>query len=273
MTIKATWLFGQSTNKSGSANALVQVGGWSESWYSTMDINAAQGAFENLAQYRAALLSNSAAIIGQRYSIIGGGSSTSGRQFPGRAGVLSDIPQMALLCTCLASGQPNIRRFMLRGIPDDIVYEGSYKPTGAFTTALNTYFTKVTSGSWCMRGRDLTVANTALVGVVIGTGARGLVQTATSLTLLVGQQVQFMRTRDQYGRTIKGTFTVAEVTDGFNFAVSNWTYGNVDRGFVRRVGAPIFPVALDGSFTPVRITTRRVGRPFGQYRGRQSKRR
>jgi hypothetical protein len=269
MTLKCTALFTQSTNLSGGSRGLVRVGGWSETWYSNQAITETRNEFETLCQIRALMLPNSAAVIGQRYQIVGGGSSTSGRVFPGAGGQPADVPQMALMCTMKAAGVPNIRRFALRGIPDAIVVEGEYKPTGAFTTALNRYSTQITDGQFLMRGRNLSTAPFGVVSVDVN----GNVVLTAAQTITVGSEMQFVRTTDQYGRTVSGSYFVETVTDTTHFKLHAYTFGVVNGGQIRLLTAPGFLAMEIGSLVPVRVVVRKVGRPFGGYRGRASNRR
>jgi len=274
--IKATMLFTQSTNKSGEQPAQVRVGGWSETWYCDDTIANVRANFAAVCQVRARMLSNAAAIIGQRYQVLGSGSQTGVQVFPGRAGVPADVPQMGLMLTVPGKDVPNIRRFTLRGIPDAIVVEGEYSPTAAFSTALTQFFGALGRGGFAMRGRDRATPPTQVISVVptvVAGNTFGTFTLGTPLTFAVGTKLKFVRTRDIYGRTVDGEFLVTTATDSTHGVVSLWDFGDVNGGEVRVSGAPIFPEIESSAFAVGRIVVRKVGRPFNQYRGKASAKR
>jgi len=162
MTLKVDLLFQQSTNRAGGSGDPVRVAGWSEGWFTDLSITAARAAVDQLAGARSALLSQSAAIVGQRYRVVGGGSSTDNKLFPGQNPTLADLPAISLLCTVGAVGAPNVRRFDLRGVCDARVVEGEYVPSSHYTSMLTLFGNLLASGGWKFKGRVLTNPKAAI---------------------------------------------------------------------------------------------------------------
>lgn len=264
---KVTMLFTMSTNKNNTTENQVRVGGWSESWYIDKSPAETRLATIQLCIARANLLPAAAAIIGQRYQVVGGGSSTGGRVFPGGYSPRGDIPQMALLCTMAGTGVSNVRRFALRGIADLIVTEGEYAPGDIFRGNLDLFSRVLAEQQFRMRGRDLNVSTQTVVSI----DNTGLVVTGAASGVAANQRVNFVRTRDIYRRPIKGNYLVDNVLGTTSFHVVGLAGRQTVGGFVRLVQPPVYPLMLGGSFAPGRIVPRKVGRPFNQYRGRQSK--
>jgi len=268
MPTKMTALFTDSTNKSGTLPAGVRVAGWSESWWYDGTITAAQVSMHYINTARAGLLPNSAAIVGQRYQSTDGGSSTTAFVYPGTNGNLTDVPQMALLCFAQGAGRPNVRRFTLRGIPDIYVYEGEFGSGSNWTALWGLWTQQLERYGAKFRARDLSQPRLPFLSINLG----GLVTTAATHGLAPGAKIQFFRLRDQYNRPVKGVFTVTAAPTTTTFQLQNYELGECGAGEYRRVVDPIYCSVQAAAVLPIRAVVRKVGRPFGQYRGRASRR-
>jgi hypothetical protein len=255
-----------------SAQAVTRVAGWSESWYSSAGVAAGRPIFLALCQLRAACLGANAAIIGQRYQLLGGASSTGHNIFPGLSSNIQDMAGVSLLCSIGTATTGNIRRFALKGIPDAMVYAGEFAPTSAFLNAVNLYARELGQGNWAGKFRDLTVAPWVVTGVV-----NGVVTMAAPTGVVIGSRVQFVRTKDQYGQKVTnppGGYIVTGWTDSAHFTVGSFPprYGPVIGGFLRLFGTPNYYPVDASTFAISRTVLRKVGRPFFGFRGRASKR-
>ncbi len=281
MRFKFTMLMQLATNVSDPNATARRLGGWSESWYanvaSVQDLynlafqgQAAGFAFLGaLVPTRAGMLPNGAAIVGQRVQQIDpvGPSQSLSRLFPGTAGIAADIPQMALLTTTPGFGVKNIRRTILRGVPDARVIEGEYVPAGDFTRNLNQFFGVL--GNWQFRGVDLSQPTIQIITIA----ADGTIQLAgLSAGFAVNDTVKVLRSVDQFNTTVAGKFVIQAIPSATSIQVRNWTAGVCTGGSVRK-HAIIYAQVDSANCAVGRIVTKRVGRPFTQFRGRRSKRR
>lgn len=260
----------QLTTGLGQVTSVPRTAGWSESWYTNnTNIDAAKTAFLTLCQRRAALLPTRAAVVGQRYQIVdpAGSSSTGTNRFPGSAGEVNDVPQMALFYRLPGVGVRNFRPVYIRGIPDDLVKEGEYVPNASYRQRLTNFFG--TLASWQFKGRQLTANKWPIVSI----SNTGAYRTSESNTLAANQMVEVMRTRDDQGVTLSGTFPVLSVTDAFTGQLGQWPGGAWTSGSMR-VPTNLYPfcngpaVVVDDG----RAVVKKVGRPFLQYRGRATTR-
>lgn len=254
-----------------------RIGGWSESVYWDNMNSTVVRDFLTLCQKRAALLGAQGAVVGQRYQQVNpvGGSSTGGNIFPspwpagnipgtGSTAGSSDLPQVALLCKARASGAANIRNVIIRGLPDDVVFQGRYSPWPAYNTALQDYFREL--AGWQFRAHDLTQQRLPITSID-GAGVMILSQPAT---FAVNDVVSVQRT--QGGSKPGGNFAVATVTSSTQFTLRGWNLGEVTGGQAQKF-VVTYPIIVANGITLSRAIVRKVGRPFFAWRGRRSKRR
>lgn len=271
---KFTMLFAHSSAASAPNYPVHRIGGWSESWY--VNDTSAAGVLtratlgNGILPSRAALLPNSGSIVGVRVQQVSppGPSQTATALYPGTAANLADIPQMGLLCSVAGQGVSNIRRFILRGVPDVMVKEGEYSPSGDYDAAVKA-FLSVGILSWNFRGRDLSIPPAKILNV----STLGVVTCQAAVTFPLLGMVRILKSKDTSGTLRGGVYQVSSVGPGTNvFTVLNWQWGTTNGGSVR-TEAVVYPLVDTSTAKPNRIVTRRVGRPFTAYRGRRSKRR
>lgn len=262
---KHTMLFQLATNTTGTGSGR-RIGGWSESYYAGVPLGPN---FNNLCTARAALLPNGAAIIGQRIQQVDPSRSAqvAGGIFPGTAGIAQDIPQMALLCKARATNGVNARSLILRGIPDARVVEGELNLSGAFLDNLNLFFGQLTLVPWQWRARDLTTTEKPIF-TVAGTGDFVLLE---DFTFAIGDVIQVENCLTTGGQRKSGSFMVEAKTTARIGKLKDWGFGSCQGGTIRQRRAIVYPSF--GTVDYNRITTRKVGRPFGGYVGRRSSRR
>jgi hypothetical protein len=265
----------------------LHLGGWTESliWpdnnVSTL-LDALKGNgpyFPGLLPTRAFLLANGADIVGVRLYQGGAGKGQSyAFAYPGNSTFEADNPQQALLCKCGSAGGAVVRRFTLRGVPDSQIALGEFGPNSGFASAIQVYFQQL--ANWGFNAFDPSVAQptiftiTQVAPVPPATTPTGLVTLVGPMQpFAIGNQVKVSKTIDANDNFVSGTFAVVTIGPGGNqFSLGNWTAGNCTKGKVGTKAKTFFMIS-----TPTcgvsRLVTRKVGRPFEQYRGRRSKRR
>ncbi len=280
MPFKVTLLFQQGTGAAAGQPTLAShIGGWSESVYtSNPSITAVRTAIlgdpvlgGGLAPLRAQLLPASGSVVGYRIAQVlprVGKAQTQSVVFPGSPSRETDVPQMALQCSINSASTNNVRRFSIRGVPDDQVIDGEFAPDAGYQTRLSFYATELSN--WQFLGQDLTVPFLPVTSIDV----TGLVIMAAPPGYLVGDTVQFRNVRIQAtGQLVsfKAKVTVAPI-GGVTFTITPPPLLAMAFGEVRKVAFALF--TMDGnSFQVARVAVRKVGRPFGQYRGRRSRRR
>lgn len=276
MPSRLTVLFQLNTEPVSPALASIHVAGWSETHWINASILPNDDRILTLCRNRQRLLPSSAAIVGYRignYTISGkqliaNGAQTTRQRFPGSSNANTDVPQMALLCVGSAFGsQPNTSRFAIRGIPDSMVVGGEYAPTTAFSGNVLVYLGGLASSGFGFLGRVLSDTVFPITGITAG---RISVQGTDASAPSVGQYLRFVRAFDDNDNPIKGSFLVTDVdVTGQIYTVRNPPIQTVTKpsGGIRQDRILVFGY---GALSVSRVTTRKVGRPFENYRGRRS---
>lgn len=245
-----------------------RVAGWSETWYTAGTFGAAAIAFINTIAARAALLSAAAKCIGLRVQVPGGQTYAQTLSVPGSAGSLQDVPMMAVNLKVYSPTNPNTKIFQLRGVPDATVVLGAYAPSANFTANLSAYIKNVSDNNMCWQAINRTTPQVNIVSIA----ADGTFVFAGAVTYAQGDYIQVMRARNVNGVRVSGKFYVATKVDAQNGKFANWVSGQVlGNGKVRPVSI-IYPLVSNAPPVVLGITTRKVGRPFGLYHGRRTKR-
>lgn len=276
MPVKITLLFQESTGIFINTQTK-RIAGWSETFYSPQNTVAAvipavmgTGGFtKGLAGYRATMLTVYSACVGQRFQVVApnlGPSQSLNAVFPGTYFVQQSIAGTALLCKVPSIGASNIRRMILRGLPGTIISDGEYSPGPLWTTDITNFFSFLQG--YAFRGRDLTQPTNKLINI----SASGLVTGTAALPYAIGQMVRVLKARDVGGRLRGGLFQVtATGPANTNVQLLNWPFGAATGGAIRLDGV-VYPLIDYQNITVNRVITRKVGRPFVQFRGRRSAR-
>lgn len=264
---KCTALFELATNTSGQQVGR-RIAGWSESLYDSASFAQTQRDFRVLCQKRAAMLPIGARIVGQRYQEVDpvGSSQTDANQYPGQLQNTCDLPQVSILTSIGTSSAPNVRRMMLRGIPDDAVREGEYRPIPGFDDALIAYGRELQGFYFYARTLN---APQATIDHIEANGA-GVLESDVVLT--PGMYVRILRSINADGRRVGGRFRVVTGPTPQTFTLQGWPYGDCTKGKLR-VDQVSFLQMSGASFRIVRAVVRKAGRPFGQFSGKVSTRR
>lgn len=269
---KVTLLF-QSGTIDASGNA-ARSAGFSESYYSTLAVNAPQllANWDVLARKRAALLPTNSRVVGGRFQTVDpvGSSRQYDNVYIGTAATANDLPGVALQWTMRSSTTANQKNVILRSIPDARVVTGEYSPSPAYDAALQTFFNELVA-NWVFRGIDRTQPLVRIKDII----GDGTVTTLSNHGLAVGDQVNIMSTRPDAAHTKTYVAIVTEVTGLTTFkhvpADQNQFVQSSTGGRLRKV-VIIYPpqtITTGEVVTPVAIT-RKVGRPFRVFRGRRT---
>lgn len=276
---KATTMFQLTTVVANVAYAVPHTGGWSESWWSLTDPwTTASLALRQLQLKRATLLPIQASIIGfrvQKYDMVGNqlkplGSLVASTLMPGRTGIVTDVPSMALQLIVSGTNTPNKANMILRGIPDDYIQGGEYQPDPIYAGLMTQFRNQLTASGFGFVGRDRSQASTRVLSASLADGI--LVDGIPASGLVAGDWVRLNRVLSTTGHLIVGPFRVVSVV-GSVVRVDNWPGGMVvdkPSGTLRRDQMVFVAYTMTNAR---RATTKKVGSPFEKYRGRRSKKR
>lgn len=272
---KCTAIFQLTTAVSTPTAPLHRQGGWSESIYVTANnVAAAIQAFEqgsgSFCQLRASLLPLGSSIVGERYQQVNpvGPSQSNNNVYPSTLGLEADQPQNALLMKIPGVGVNNIRRMVLRALPDACLTEGEFTPPTAYINQLVQFIAALSQ--YQFQGRDLSQAKQPLLS---GTAA-GVFTAINAPVVAIGQFVRILKARETTTGNLRGgRFQVTAVTQNPNtLTVAMWPFGATTGGNFRLDGQ-VFPQFGPLSGPVGRPIIKKVGRPSTGYRGRRSRRR
>jgi len=271
---KCTILMQCTTDPSNATDAGQHTGGWSESFWSETPIVPTNLFWNRLLQARAKLLPTQARIVGFRFStytisgnrFLPGGSSTGRLNIPGGSGLVTDMPQVALMFAGSALGGPNSTRFTVRCVPDDMVKRGEYQPNGAYRALVTDFCRELVDGGWCMLGRDLTLPTAVVVSV-----APPVITLADNIAAVIGTDaIRLLNVKDTQGNPLSGAFRTVSLA-GVAYTVSGLPDVTAGAGGSARVDKPT--LYRFASVEPNRAVARKIGSPFERYVGKASKRR
>jgi hypothetical protein len=241
-----------------------RVGGFSDNFYiSVADLSGVANYARQLAPARAALLPNGSKLIAYRATNVLDPSITDldNTIWPGSSGLGTDLPQAALQVQ-LTAANGSKRQWLMRGVPDARIVGGVYSPTLAYNRAMDALFT-------LLQGWDMRCVSRANPRITVqGVTNVGAVTLAADIDVAVGDTVRFFRTRDEFGRAVKGPFLVTTRTDPRHFTVNNWTLGAVKRGLCQKYGVVYSRIA---SCKRTGAAVKKVGRAFFPFIGRRSR--
>jgi hypothetical protein len=240
--------------------------GFSEhTWLNTDDLVAIKSYCQ--IQYgptRTALLPSNITLIGATVYLSGTGRGIDiPLGFQGQTGTQDQV-NVGILCESRNPSAVNQRRWWVHALPDEMLTNGEFRPTVAQALSVSLYFAAMGVGYWLGQSRSnvqeiVTISNT------------GLVSLAVNHPYAVGQFLKINRTVNASGKQFGGTFQVATVGPlATQFTLASWNGGDCLGGTIFQESFSLKSFAEgDGPYV-VRAGTKRVGRPFDLYRGRQS---
>lgn len=247
--------------------------GWSESYYSTFNLIAnVAGAETTLRNARRGILSNQCRITHVRISdeevfrdvFIKDLSADDGE---GTQIAAAAMPNLGVLVQ-YASGVTVVKKF-IRGIPDTLSANvGRYVPNPAWAFAFGLYSGTLAAAAqgWAILTMDTTQPLLAVTGEADAVaGVTAQITVGAGHGLVSGDRV---RISGGFGTNIvKGVFAVT-VLDGTRFTVP-WTKTPIVYAGGAKMQKRLQTLKLIDKVEPMRIITRRAGRPFGSPVGRR----
>ncbi len=240
--------------------------GWSETYFlSGTNTVSSLNTVKALTLRRMALSSFDTVCTYQRISddAVFRDSLVTSSPFPGTySPTLLSAPDFTALLVRLSSGVQFRRSLFMRGIPEALVQGQDFVPDATWISRFNSFATYLENNF------SLKVFDRALNPVIQGLfiTAAGVCQTLTNTAFPVGSIVRFRKVGTVPRLT--GNQIVTVPSAGFTFTILN--YGN--RGawnlpyLVQQATIDLQPI---DNVVFERLVSRRVGRPFGQSRGRR----
>lgn len=282
MALKITMLFSVTTSVTDPTYASQHSGGWSESFWSPGNAFLNLTDLLNILPARANLLPAGAAIIGVRqglYTIQGNklnpqGTSGFKVRYPGSSSYTVNLPQDSLELSGQSSTSINSNRFRLGCMPDEVMLGGEFQPPGPYKAALTVYRNNIVLGAPVLGfvGRVLSNPSLRVLSITPGVGGLATVVMSGLLGAVVGTDyMRFHRVYNDIGQPVKGSFLTMAGPTPPTYLISGYTGGAVTRanGTARLDQIALYTYR---SITVGRAVVKKIGRPFEQYRGRQSNR-
>jgi hypothetical protein len=276
---KITMFFQGNTQQQGKGGAPARAFGWSESFYfpGTVDTaiatlsGAGRGklAARGLATARAALLPKQAGIVavrGQQVSPQPPGPSTTIDYLVEGGDQETDMPQISLLIGLPGVGVTNIRRQIIRCIPDIQVEDGEYTPKNGFDKLVQNFIDLL--DGWNFKGKDRGAAKVPVISI----DGTGLVTTSQDHGLAIGDNVSVGKGRTlAFRNSFSGSFKVLTTPTARTLTLTPYnTPVVVQGGYIRKV-TPVYPSINVAKAFVERSVTRKTGRPFAVFHGRQGR--
>lgn len=275
--IRQTLLMALTTDPQNRAVAAPHSGGWSESFYIAGTTPLPLTPLLVLANARAALLATECTIVGYRSQLVTiagnrllpGGTGGGSLNVPGGTGNSIGAVQSALMVNLQLNGQPTTVRHRLAGMPDNNVVFGEYGGNNPYPGGLTKWFTVLQTYGAGGIVRDITGNPEARVVSLAG----GILTTQSTTGAAVNDFIILRRVRDENGLPVIGSYMVtaiANVGGTFQYTLQNPPAQTVVKpnGTCRK---DALTFAAYASYTVGRVVSRKIGRPFQQYRGRRSR--
>lgn len=176
-----------------------------------------------------------------------------------------DTPWNAVLARLVAANGMR-RSLMLRGWPDKCFTNGNFTPIPSVGFALTRYYARLRNGSFAIVGINPDNVKKPYISIE----PSAVVTFGAAHGFNPGDIVYLVRAKDTTGKTIRGRTSVIEPVTANTLTLKSWPLGATSFvGSLRKYDL-VDSVIVD-AFTE-RAALRKVGRPFGLYRGRASKR-
>ena len=259
--------------------------GFSDSWYDSGDeTQVMTDADRQLVNRRAALLPDSASIVGFRISLLDEFGKSKGRSrvyktsVGGGQGTQPNDPRMALKYTLFGNGVTNELQYYLQNIPTARIANGSYNPSQSFEDQVKVYFDFVYNNGYRFFGFNQALDVAPILKIEINEDPEILTGTVTlerNNVWAPGNTVRVIDSRtDLRGHFRQKPSGYQVLTSaGLVLTLANWDQGACTGGRMTTWAKVLCQPFLDdrGKQSPL-VCTRKVGRPFFQYRGRTSSR-
>lgn len=183
------------------------------------------------------------------------------------AGGPTDQPNVAMLCTSSSPVAAAQRHWWVHCLPDAFVQNGELALTNLQAESVQDYFNALKETAW------YGLTRTGLVKVRT-ISAAGLVTADAVHTFVVGDTVRITRTVTPDSRQHGYEGVVSAIGPlPTQLTLTGWTLGDTVRGKMFKPDFGFISMGSGNGPIAVRSGTKRVGRPFGAFRGRQPVRR
>jgi hypothetical protein len=271
--VKVSTLISFVTRPVDLGSAAAHAGGWSEQvWCPTPPFSRIQAV--GFGTVRANLLPQLCTIVGLRqqiYTIAGnklvpGGASVLPLNLPGASAYTINNPQSSLALRITSAGVANVGRYTLRAVPDEVMVNGEFNGDLIYKGRIDALAAAMIAYQTGFVGRNLAAVSASCLG---SDGTSMIV--ANSGIFAVGDFVRFVKIKGSTSLPVSGTFQITAILPGNKITFVGGAGSNAKPGGTIRVdGIGYFTTA---AVSIGRAGVRKVGRPFGGYVGRRSKRR
>jgi hypothetical protein len=276
MTVKITLVFRGTTVRNNVAVAAARAFGFSESWYYPGEdpeaaITAAFQAKDGRAPFvslRAGLLPQFSTLETVRAQTVSKPGLTAFRDafLPGPATFNTDVPQLALGCRTRGVNVANKKLFALKNLPDQFCVGGEYTHDRDYDRRVEDFFRAL--GGFAFRANDLSQLTADVLSILDD----GTTTISAPIGLANGDKVNILRALTLERKKRGGVYRVSNVAGGgLTFQIAAWPHGTASGGQARRWNI-IYPLCDFGRTFVTRTVSRKVGRPFGEFRGKNSRR-
>lgn len=274
MATKVVMLINGVTDKAAPNSSIKYAGGQhafgaSESFWSTLSIGSALYAkLDALAIARAAILPKQCVILGFRLYNDGTGVGTIRQSGLTSSFYTLNTANDALLIRTGQVGTGSQRHFWLHYLPDGQTQNGEFTPDVVYAAVLKNYLDNLAANfSWYSQVRSNFTK-------IVTISAAGLVTFAGANPFAVGQFVTISRAFETATHRFRGgLYQVQTVGPLANqCTLLGWQFGACTNGAAWQRSRSIGSLGSGDGLTVERAGTKKVGRPFDLYRGRQTRR-
>lgn len=279
MTVKVTFFMNaiRAATYTGVTTPPTGVAGYrglSESWYSAKVFDS-QDLYDTCTYWqskRVPMLPRNSTIVAFRQQEVGnlGRSVLYKVPRPGVNAFIQDQSEAALKYKVRSTTTSAERTAVIAMVPDDIIIGGVYAGgEGDWLSYVNQFFNHIRD-NWQMRIIDQSVPTYSIATI----DADGNVVTNEATAFVAGAKVQVLRSKTEEDNTGSGVFYVETVTNPTHFKLRGWTFGATTKGSIRTyvITYNSVNVSTNHRANP-EVGTRKIGRPFGESRGKASKKR
>lgn len=266
------------TTLKANTDAVDRSFGFSDGWYDgTNESQELSTRDRGLINARAALLPVTSTVVGVRIAILDNDGRSKGRSRPyllsvrGGFGQPCDDPRMSLKYALYGNTVTNELQYYLQNVADGLIITGSYSFTNSWEALVRTYFDYVFNQNYSFLGYNLEANQNAITSISAG----GVVTIQGGNLFAFGQYARVIDTRKNargsYRQNPNGHMVTASVDQ--TVTLDNWTAGACTGGrlqiWEKLLFRPFIPATQQ--LLPL-VCTKKVGKPYFQYRGRASAR-
>lgn len=249
----------------------VPADGFTDQWYAnTTDLAALKAKCRSYLERRVAISNSAVTGVRFRISDVQSGALTFQQRYRPGPGpfALPDTPWNALWTTVDVANLGTRREWLIRGMTDEFIVNGSWVPGAGWNANFNALIQLIEAAPQF----GLRIIDRGNTVRVVSSVVAGLVTLSSNAGMAAGDVVRFFRTRytDKNLGAVKGDWIVSGTTGGTQVQLLGWPTGAlVDHGKLRKINYDLAEV-VDIQVAGVR--SRKVGRPLELLVGRAKRR-